>query len=194
MATPEMRWNAQASIPSLPRYRQEHGASDVVAVPPAGSVRLVASGAAAARRPSEPRDDRVGELARAGRAAEVVGRRPALGDDLAERAPRPARRRRCSPRWRSISDAGQDQGRRVGLVQAGVLGRGAVDRLEDGRLRADVGAGRDPEPADEARRTGRSRCRRTGSAGPGRRTAPASARAACTCCRRSGPRTRSCPS
>ena len=39
--------------------------------------------------------------------------------------------------------------RRVGLVQAGVLGRRAVDRLEDRRLGPDVGARRDAEAADQ---------------------------------------------
>ena len=48
--------------------------------------------------------------------------------------------------------ARQDQRRRIGLVQARVLGRGAVDRLEDRRLGADVGPRRHPEPADQPRR------------------------------------------
>ena len=44
---------------------------------------------------------------------------------------------------------GEDHRRRVHLVLALVLRCGAVRRLEDGRARADVRAGRDPEPADE---------------------------------------------
>ena len=127
-----------------------------------------------------------------GRPAEVVGRPPALRDDVADR-------RLEATGLLGVAEVaehqrpGQDHRGRVGAVEAGVLRRRAVDRLEDGRLgrrcwRPARRPGRRP-----GRRTGRSRCRRTGSAGPSRRTARASGPAACTCCRRSGPRTRSGP-
>ena len=45
--------------------------------------------------------------------------------------------------------AAEDERGRVGLVLAGVLRCGAVDRLEDGGLLADVRARRDPEAADQ---------------------------------------------
>ena len=46
---------------------------------------------------------------------------------------------------------GQDHRGRVRLVETGVLGRRAVDGLEDGGLGPDVGARRDAETADEPR-------------------------------------------
>ena len=147
---------------------------------------------AAARRSAAERgrSTRVGEARRPGRAAQVVGRRRALGDDVADGRLELGRGVRVAE-VAEHQRAGQDQRGRVRLVQAGVLRRRAVDRLEDGGLGADVGARRDAEAADQ----------------PGAQVADdvavqvrqdqhvvqrrASGRAACTCCRRCGPRTRS---
>ena len=57
----------------------------------------------------------------------------------------------------------QHQRRRVGDALAGDVGRGAVHRLEDRRVLADVGARREAEPADEAGGQVATGCRRTGS-------------------------------
>jgi len=46
----------------------------------------------------------------------------------------------------------QHLGRRVGDPLPRDVGRRAVHRLEDGGVRADVGAGREPEAADQSRR------------------------------------------
>ena len=88
--------------------------------------------------------------------------------------------------------AGEHHRHRVDFVLPGVLRRAAVDRLEDGVVGADVGSRRHAQAADQPGRRGRRECRRRDWAAPAHRTAPAFAPAACTCCRRCGPRTR-CP-
>ncbi len=83
-----------------------------------------------------------------GRSAKVIGDDLAFSDHVAQRP------------LDAIGDIGmaevpehqrarQDEGRWVRLVQAGVLRRRAVDRLEHGRIRPDIRARRDPQPADE---------------------------------------------
>ena len=59
--------------------------------------------------------------------------------------------------------AALDERRRVRDALARDVGRRAVDGLEDRALDADVRARDDAEPADEARRRGRTGCRRRGS-------------------------------
>src|ERR1035437_1124525 len=74
MPSPEMRWKAQATIPSEPRYRNSM-------LPPGAD-----SGRSGARSPRRlgAGDDRVGEFARPGRPAEIVGHRAGLGDDRSD--------------------------------------------------------------------------------------------------------------
>ena len=60
--------------------------------------------------------------------------------------------------------SGEDHRGRVDAVLPRVLRRRAVRRLEDRGSRADVRAGRDAEPADEAGGEVARRCRRRGSA------------------------------
>ena len=117
---------------------------------PLGSPTPAGVRTAAAAGAREPLDDRVGEAARAGRAAQVVGRVRPLGDDVAD-GRLDALGGRLLAQVAEHQDARQDHRRRVRLVLARVLGRRAVDRLEHRRLGPDVGAGRDAEAADEAR-------------------------------------------
>src|SRR5512141_1190795 len=82
-AIPAIRWNAQATIPSDPRYRNSMeppervpGDASPLDEPPAGVGPL-----GRRRHRLQPRDDRVGEIAGSGRSAEIVGDRLAFGED-----------------------------------------------------------------------------------------------------------------
>ena len=88
--------------------------------------------------------------------------------------------------------ARQHHGHRVDLVLARVLRRAAVRRLEHRAVGADVGARRQPQAADHARAEVRDDVAVQVRAAEDVVLARAAARAACTCCRRCGPRTR-CP-
>ncbi len=102
----------------------------------------------------QPFDDRVCVFGRAdggrvvARRLEVVGHALAVGDDGRDRR---FEALRCVALAEVLEHelAGEDHRRRIHLVLALVLRGRAVRRLEDGRVLADVRAGRDPEPADE---------------------------------------------
>ena len=82
----------------------------------------------------------------------------------------------------------QQQRRRVRELLAGDVRRAAVHRLEHARSRCRDSPRRRRRGRRPGRRTDPTRCRRTGSAAPARRTAPGSSPAACTPRRRSARR------
>src|SRR3954447_11827609 len=118
IATPEMRWNAQPSIPSRPRYRSS-------IEPPLSSRTAPRSGDGcdgAGRRHGQLLDDRVCKLARARRPAEVVRDGSALGDDRSNRVLDPLGGRLLAE-VPEHEDAAQEQRGGIRLVLAGVLRR-----------------------------------------------------------------------
>ena len=139
-----MRWNAQASIPSLPRYRSIGPRARSVTVRPRRQ-----AGGGAVERAARRSMIASAKAAVPGRAAQVVGRVRALGDDRARRAVSTRSAAAGSPRCRSISAPDRISAVGFALSWPGVLGRGAVDGLEHRRLRPDVGAGRHAEAADQ---------------------------------------------
>src|SRR3954452_17968562 len=139
IATPEIRWNAHASIPGPPRYWSSIRPRPAIARE---------SDARRDRHRRQPIADRVGEVTRARITPEVVLALPAVRYPLTDG---------CLDTFRSgllaqvpeHEDAAQHESGRVGLVLTRVLGRGAVDGLEHRGVRPDVRSGRDAETADE---------------------------------------------
>src|SRR5574340_479726 len=111
MATPEIRWNAQASIPSLPRYRSSM-LPPMLTMAPLADRRSGDGG-----RRSQAGDDGVGHVARPGRTAEVVGHRPPLSDDRDDGRLHPFGGLDLAE-MAQHEDARQEESGRVRLVQA----------------------------------------------------------------------------
>ena len=97
------------------------------------------------------------------------------------------------PRRCAAASCTADSSSAIGIreVLAGDVRRAAVHGFEHAHLRAEIRRPDHAEPADQARRTDPTRCRRTGSASPARRTARASSPGACRRRRRSSRRRQS---
>src|SRR4051795_6216969 len=142
IATPDIRWNAHASMPGPPRYRSSIRPRPAIARE---------SDARRDRHRRQPIDDRVGEVARARMTPEVVGDVPAVRDHLTN-GRLDTFRRGLLAQVPEHEDSAQHESGRVGLVLTRVLGRRAVDGLEHRRVRPDVGSWCHAETADETGR------------------------------------------
>ena len=92
--------------------------------------------------------DRLAHLAGAGRATQIIGHLLAFSDYLPHR-PQQHAGRLVLTQVAEHQHSREDQRGRVGLVLPGILGRRAVHGLEHRLVRADIGARRHPQSADE---------------------------------------------
>src|SRR3954470_20693038 len=142
IATPDIRWNAHASMPGPPRYWSSIRPRPAVARE---------SDARRDRHRRQPIDDRVGEVARARITPEVVRDVPAVRDHVTD-GRLDTFRSGLLAQVPEHEYAAQHESGRVRLVLTRVLRRRAVDRLQTRSVRPDVGSGRDAETTDETGR------------------------------------------
>ena len=146
MATPEMRWNAQASIPSRAAVAEQHGPPMSARWADRRAGQAVELGRGARRRatiasanslvPADP--------------AQVVGDVRALGDDVADGAPRRARPPPVSPRWRSIRTPERISAVGLALFWPAYLGAEPWTASKTAASVPMFAPGRHAQPADQA--------------------------------------------